>query len=92
MPIIVKRPKALSDLAQIWDYSADDSPERADAFLATIDARFQTLSQHPAMGRRGDELAPELRSFPRGVWVNAPGGRPRQGPHHQRLVPDADRN
>ncbi len=44
MPIIVKRPKALSDLAQIWDYIADDSEERADAFIATIDAKFQTLS------------------------------------------------
>ncbi len=66
MPVIVKRPKALSDLAQIWDYIADDSEERADAFIATIDAKFQTLSQHPAMGRRREELAPALRSFPVG--------------------------
>ncbi len=69
MPIIVKRPKALSDLAQIWDYIADDSEERADAFIATIDAKFQTLSQHPAMGRRREELAPALRSFPVGRYL-----------------------
>ena len=69
MPIIVKRPKALSDLAQIWDYIADDSEERADAFIATIDAKFQTLSQHPAMGRRREELAPGLRSFPVGRYL-----------------------
>ena len=43
MPIIVKRPKALGDLAEIWDYIADDSVERADAFITTIDAKFQTL-------------------------------------------------
>lgn len=66
MPIIVNRPKALGDLAQIWDYIADDSEEPADAFIATIDAKFQTLSQHPAMGRRREELAPALRSFPVG--------------------------
>jgi len=51
MPIIVKRPKALSDLAQIWDYIADDSPERADAFLATIDAKFQTRKWVPNADR-----------------------------------------
>lgn len=69
MPIIVKRPKALSDLAQIWDYIADDGEERADAFIATIDAKFQTLSLHPAMGRRREELAPGLRSFPAGRYL-----------------------
>ena len=42
MPINVKCPKALSDLAQLWDYIADDSGERAGAFIATIDAKFQT--------------------------------------------------
>jgi toxin ParE1/3/4 len=69
MPIIVKRPKALADLAQIWDYIADHSEERADAFIAAIDAKFQTLSQHPAMGRRREELAPGLRSFAMGRYL-----------------------
>jgi toxin ParE1/3/4 len=69
MPIIVKRPRAISDLAQIWDYIADDSEKRADAFLAMVDGKFQTLSQHPAIGRRREELAPGLRSFPVGRYV-----------------------
>jgi toxin ParE1/3/4 len=69
MPIVVKRPKALGDLAQIWDYIADDSEERADAFIATIDAKFQMLSQHPTMGRLREELAPGLRSFPVGRYL-----------------------
>jgi toxin ParE1/3/4 len=69
MPIVVKRPKALADLAKVWDYIADDSEELADAFIAAIDAKFRTLSQHPAMGRRRDELAPGLRSFPVGRYL-----------------------
>lgn len=69
MPIVLKRPKALGDLADIWDYIADDSEERADAIVAAIDAKFRTLSQHLAMGRRRDELAPGLRSFPAGRYV-----------------------
>ena len=29
---LVVRPRALTDLAKIWAYIAEDSPERADAF------------------------------------------------------------
>lgn len=51
MSVIIKRPRALSDLAEIWDYIADDSEARADAFVATIDAKFQTLAKQPGIGR-----------------------------------------
>ena len=43
MAVIIKRPRALSDLAEIWDYIADDSEARADAFVATIDAKQRRL-------------------------------------------------
>ena len=43
MSIIVKSPKAKADLIQIWDYIADDSEIRADAFIQTIDKKFHTL-------------------------------------------------
>ena len=69
MPIIIKRPRALSDLAEIWDYIADDSEVRADAFVATIDAKFQTLAKQPGIGRMRDELATGLRSLPIGRYV-----------------------
>lgn len=45
MPVIVKRPRALSDLAEIWDYIADDSEVRADTFIGAIDAKFHTLGE-----------------------------------------------
>ena len=69
MSIIIKRPRALSYLAEIWDYIADDSEVRADAFVATIDAKFQTLAKQPGIGRMRDELATGLRSLPIGRYV-----------------------
>ncbi|KJV04959.1 type II toxin-antitoxin system RelE/ParE family toxin [Methylocucumis oryzae] len=69
MPVIIKRPRALSDLAEIWDYIADDSETRADSFVATIDAKFHILAEQPKIGRLRDELAAGLRSFPIGRYV-----------------------
>ena len=34
MPVIIKRPQALIDLAEIWDYIADGDEARADACVA----------------------------------------------------------
>ena len=39
MAIIFKRPLAELDLLDIWDYIADDSPDRADTFLDRIEAK-----------------------------------------------------
>jgi toxin ParE1/3/4 len=64
MPIIIKRPLARSDLAEIWDYIADDNEVRADAFVDSIDQKFQALASNPKMGRSRDELEEGLRSFP----------------------------
>lgn len=69
MAVIIKRPRALSDLAEIWDYIADDSETRADVFVATIDTKFQTLAIQPGIGRLRDELATGLRSLPVGRYV-----------------------
>ncbi|MHB9074674.1 MAG: type II toxin-antitoxin system RelE/ParE family toxin [Desulfobaccales bacterium] len=64
MPIIIKRPLARSDLAEIWDYIADDNEVRADVFVDNIDQKFQALASNPNMGRSRDELEEGLRSFP----------------------------
>lgn len=69
MPVITQRPRARDDLADIWDYIADDSEARADAFIETIDRKFQTLAGRPGIGRLRDELKPSLRSFPVGRYV-----------------------
>ena len=69
MPVIVKRPRALADIAEIWDYIADDNEERADSFVVSLDGKFQTLAKNPRLGRQRDELAKNLRSWPFGRYV-----------------------
>lgn len=69
MPVIIKRPSAENDLFEIWDYIADDSEARADAFIDMLDQKFFTLASNPGLGRTRDELAEGLRSFPVGRYV-----------------------
>ena len=40
MAQIVKSPRAKTDLVEIWDYIAEDSEARADAFVAKIHEKF----------------------------------------------------
>lgn len=69
MSQIFKRPRARIDLAEIWDYIAEDSEARADAFIETISEKLQTLAESPSIGRARDILGESLRSFPVGRYV-----------------------
>ncbi|MDR3569052.1 MAG: type II toxin-antitoxin system RelE/ParE family toxin [Syntrophobacteraceae bacterium] len=69
MAVIVTRPRAKSDLAEIWDYVANDIEARADAFIGKIDRKLQTLAARPLIGHLRDELAEGLRSFPIGRYI-----------------------
>jgi toxin ParE1/3/4 len=69
MPNLVVRPRALTDLAEIWAYIAEDSPERADAFADLLTTKLQALARRPGIGRLRPELAGDLRSFPVGRYV-----------------------
>lgn len=69
MPSIVKLPLAKTDLVEIWDYIADDSEARADAFIETINQKLRSLASQPNIGRVRDEIATNLRSFPVGRYV-----------------------
>jgi toxin ParE1/3/4 len=64
MPVVTRRPRASADLSEIWEFIAEGSVERADAFVDRIDAKFQALAAQPLMGRARPELAPSLRSIP----------------------------
>lgn len=76
--MIVLQPRAKADLVEIWEFIADDSDAHADAFIDVITQKFQVLAQQPSIGRRRDELADGLRSFPVGRYVifylTVPGG------------------
>jgi len=63
------RPLAIADLAEIWNYIAEDSPNRADKFIDSVDGKFHELAQSPHIGRSRNELLPGLYSFPVGRYL-----------------------
>lgn len=69
MAVILKRPRALLDLAEIWSYIAEHSVGNADTFASRIDKTFKLLARHPGIGRTRPELYPDLRSFAVGKYV-----------------------
>jgi toxin ParE1/3/4 len=64
MPRVLRRPRANDDIAEIWDFIAEDSLAAADGFVERLDREFRLLASQPMMGRARDELAPGLRSMP----------------------------
>jgi len=69
MPTVLVRPRALADLAEIWAYIAEGSPDQADAFIDLVDSKFQALSRRPGIGRLRPELAPDIRSLVVGRYL-----------------------
>ena len=69
MAFIIQRPQAKTDLAEIWDYIADDSEGRADAFIDLLDRKIKALARRPNIGREREELEEGLRSFPVGRYI-----------------------
>lgn len=60
---LVRSPRAIQDLIDIWSYVAQDDPAAADRLLDTLDLRMRLLLEQPFLGRRRAELAPGLRSL-----------------------------
>ena len=69
MTEIIKLSRATDDLAEIWDYIADDSETQADLFIDKIDRKLELLAEQPNLGRPRGELAENMRSFPIGRYV-----------------------
>lgn len=69
MPKIFKSLRAKADLIEIWDYIAEDSESRADAFVVKIHEKFLALSERPGIGRAREELGEGIRSFPIGRYI-----------------------
>lgn len=56
---------ASRDVEAIMDYVADNNNfEAAERFLETINNNCERLAAFPGMGRKRDELALNVRSFP----------------------------
>jgi toxin ParE1/3/4 len=69
MMLVTKRPLALTDLAEIWSFIADDSEANADRFMAELESKLLLLATQPKMGRQRHELMAEMRSFPHARYV-----------------------
>lgn len=69
MPTLVIKPRARTDLFNIWRYISEDNPDKADEVLDTIQAQFQMLSEYTHAGRARKELGRNIRSFPAGDYV-----------------------
>ncbi|MDF5721398.1 MAG: type II toxin-antitoxin system RelE/ParE family toxin [Rhizonema sp. PD37] len=48
---------------------ANESDDRADWFLQKIESKLKMLVETPGIGRKRDELVPNLRSFPVGNYL-----------------------
>jgi len=54
---------AQQDLREIGAYIARDSLATALRVVETLESKCQRLAETPGIGRRREEIAPELRSF-----------------------------
>ena len=61
---LLLRPLAMDDLDAIGDYIAQDSPERALAFLGLLEEKMRLLADNPRIGHRREELPEGLRIHP----------------------------
>lgn len=55
---------AENDLLEAWLYVAEDNIGAADRLLDKIEAEARQLLERPSLGRKRDELAQNLRSWP----------------------------
>lgn len=69
MPRVTRRPLAVADILEIWDYIAEDSLTAADRWVDGLDEKLARLATQPMMGRAREELAAGVSSFPYGRYV-----------------------
>lgn len=67
--VVLRKPQASEDIAEIWDHIADDDLAAADRWLDRLDRQLRLLATQPLMGRARSELAEGIRSFPMGRYV-----------------------
>lgn len=69
MARVARRPQAVVDILDIWDFIAEDSMVEADRWVDLLDEKLTLWSTQPLIGRPRPELAPELRSMSFGRYV-----------------------
>ncbi|HKI35596.1 MAG TPA: type II toxin-antitoxin system RelE/ParE family toxin [Gemmataceae bacterium] len=69
MPQVTRTTQAESDLIDILAQVGQRSVAAADRLADQIDRQCQQLARFPGMGRKRDDLAPGLVSFPVGKYL-----------------------
>lgn len=69
MPAIYRTYQAHLDLVEIWLYVAGDSIKTADHLLDVIEKEIRMIARSPGMGRKREELAKGLQSFPVSSYI-----------------------
>ncbi len=64
MPRILRTRVSRLDYDEIWNYIALRDIDAADRLIDHFDAALNVLASSPEAGRRVQEFAPHLRSFP----------------------------
>ncbi len=57
------------DLVSIWAFIGADNEGAAEHFVGSLVETFETLAQHPRMGRSREDLCRHCRSFVVGPYV-----------------------
>lgn len=60
---------AREDLQEIGDYIGKDNPVAAVNFVHRIQGRCVSLAENPGIGRKRDEICPNMRSATEGEYV-----------------------
>jgi len=61
---VVRKPKAIDDLFEIWRYLAEQGDDLADRWIDRIDEGVARLGDYPKAGRGRSALAEDLRVWP----------------------------
>jgi toxin ParE1/3/4 len=66
---ILRTRASRSDYDEIWSYLAVRDLAAADRLVDQLDATLMIIASAPHIGRKVEELAPDLRSFPVGNYL-----------------------
>ena len=61
--------RARKDLQEIHDFIAEDNEAAAERVIKSLETRCRDLVDMPNVGRKREELAPEVRSVTEGNYV-----------------------
>jgi len=69
MSYIQRTRASREDYGEIWAYIALRDSAAADRLLKSLDETLRVIASNPQMGRKVEELAKNLRSFPFGNYL-----------------------